>query len=296
MKKNNLMYGYIMVIVSAIIYGCMPLMTSVLKADGMNPYSIVLIRNLFPLPVLAGLALIQTKSMKVPLKAFPTIGMAAIMGSCVTPLLLYISYDFLKPYDGIATVFHFVYPAFVVLGGLLFFKQKIKTGVWVSLALCIIGVCLFYDPNAKVNLAGAGIALLSGVTYAAYVLLLSVFKYKKINSFLFAFYISCTTTVVMFIYCLITNNLVFPASFGGWAMGIFFALVVNVGAMVLFQKGTFLIGGQRSSILSTMEPLTSVVLVIFSAGIANIGIGTWIGSVLVIASTVLIAVFDSKKQ
>lgn len=296
MKKNNLMYGYIMVIVSAIIYGCMPLMTSVLKADGMNPYSIVLIRNLFPLPVLAGLALIQTKSMKVPLKALPTIGMAAIMGSCVTPLLLYISYDFLKPYDGIATVFHFVYPAFVVLGGLLFFKQKIKTGVWVSLALCIIGVCLFYDPNAKVNLAGAGIALLSGVTYAAYVLLLSVFKYKKINSFLFAFYISCTTTVVMFIYCLITNNLVFPASFGGWAMGIFFALVVNVGAMVLFQKGTFLIGGQRSSILSTMEPLTSVVLVIFSAGIENIGIGTWIGSVLVIASTVLIAVFDTKKK
>ena len=285
-----------MVIVSAIIYGCMPLMTSVLKADGMNPYSIVLIRNLFPLPVLAGLALIQTKSMKVPLKALPTIGMAAIMGSCVTPLLLYISYDFLKPYDGIATVFHFVYPAFVVLGGLLFFKQKIKTGVWVSLALCIIGVCLFYDPNAKVNLAGAGIALLSGVTYAAYVLLLSVFKYKKINSFLFAFYISCTTTVVMFIYCLITNNLVFPASFGGWAMGIFFALVVNVGAMVLFQKGTFLIGGQRSSILSTMEPLTSVVLVIFSAGIENIGIGTWIGSVLVIASTVLIAVFDTKKK
>ena len=296
MKKNSIFWGYVMVIISAVIIGLMTLMTSVLKADGMNSYSIVLIRNMIPLPVLAGLALIQTKSMKVPVKALPTMALAAIMGCCITPLLLYISYDLLKPYDGIATVFHFVYPAFVVLGGLVFFKQKLKLGVWLSLVLCIVGVCLFYDPTAKVNLAGAGIALLSGVTYATYVLILSVFKYKQINSFLFSFYLSTATTIVMLVYCMIIKQLVFPASIGGWAMGILFALVVNVGAMVLFQKGTFLIGGQRSSILSTMEPLTSVVLVIFSAGIANIGIGTWVGSVLVIASTVLVAVFDAKKK
>lgn len=296
MKRNNLFWGYVMVIASAVIFGLMPLMTSVLKADGMNAYSIVMIRNMIPLPVLASLALIQTKSLRVPLKALPAMSLAAIMGCCVTPLLLYISYDLLKPYDGIATVFHFVYPAFVVIGGLVFFKQKLKAGVWVSLALCIVGVCLFYDPTAKVNLAGAGLALLSGVTYAVYVLILSAFKYKEINSFLFSFYLSCVTTAVMLIYCIATDQLAFPVSLSGWAMAVFFGLVVNVGAMVLFQKGTFLIGGQRSSILSTMEPLTSVILVIFSAGIGNISIGTWIGSVLVIASTVLIAVFDAKKQ
>ena len=121
MKKNNLFWGYVMVIISAVIFGLMPLMTSVLKEDGMNSYSIVLIRNMIPLPVLAGLALVQAKSMKVPAKALPTMALAAIMGCCITPLLLYISYDLLKPYDGIATVFHFVYPAFVVLGSLLQF-------------------------------------------------------------------------------------------------------------------------------------------------------------------------------
>ena len=296
MKKNNIFWGYVMVIISAIIFGLMPLMTSVLKADGMNSYSIVMIRNMIPLPVLAGLALIQTKSMRVPVKALPTMAGAALMGCCITPLLLYMSYEMLGEYDGLATVFHFVYPAFVVIGGLVFFKQKIKGGTWLSLALCIVGVCLFYDPSATLDLGGAGLALLSGVTYAVYVLILSAFKYKQINSFLFSFYLSSVTTVVMFLYCLLSGNLVFPVSFGGWAMAVFFGLIVNVGAMVLFQKGTFLIGGQRSSILSTMEPLTSVVLVIFSAGIANITIGTWIGSVLVVASTVLIAVFDAKQK
>ena len=296
MKKNNLVLGYIMVIISAVIFGLMPLMTSVLKADGMNSYSIVMIRNLIPLPVLGGLALIQTKSMKVPVKALPTMALAAIMGCCITPLLLYISYDKLSPYDGLATVFHFVYPAFVVVGGLVFFKQKIKAGTWISLAVCIAGVCLFYDPKATLNLAGAGLALLSGLTYAIYVMILSAFKYKQINSFLFSFYLSSVTSVVMLIYCAATGQLAFPVSTSGWLMAVFFGLVVNVGAMVLFQKGTFLIGGQRSSILSTMEPFASVVLVVFSAGVANIGIGTWIGSVLVIASTILIAVFDAKKK
>lgn len=296
MKKNSIFWGYLMVIVSAVLFGLMPLMTGVLKADGMNSYSIVLIRNMIPLPVLAGLALIQAKSMKVPARALPTMGAAALMGCCVTPLLLYLSYDLLKPYDGIATVFHFVYPAFVVVGGLIFFRQRLKLGGWISLALCIAGVCLFYDPDASVDLGGAGLALLSGLTYAVYVLLLSSFKYKQINSFLFSFYLSSATTVVMFFYCLISGRLAFPTSLGGWSMAVFFSLVINVGAMVLFQKGTFLIGGQRSSILSTMEPLTSVVLVVFSAGVDNIGIGTWIGSVLVIASTVLIAAFDAKKK
>ena len=296
MKKNKLFWGYVMVIASAVIFGLMPLMTSVLKADGMNSYSIVMIRNMIPLPVLAGLALVQAKSLKVPAKALPSMCIAALMGCCITPLLLYVSYGKLSPYDGLATVFHFVYPAFVVVGGLIFFKQKIKGGTWISLALCIVGVCFFYDPQAKVDLLGAGLALLSGLTYAIYVLILSAFKYKQINSFLFSFYLSSVTSIVMLVYCIATKQLVFPASLTGWLMAVFFGLVVNVGAMVLFQKGTFLIGGQRSSILSTMEPLTSIVLVVFSAGIANIGIGTWIGSVFVIASTVLIAVFDAKKK
>lgn len=294
MKKNNLFWGYAMVIISAVIFGLMPLMTGVLKADGMNSYSIVMIRNMIPLPVLAALALLQTKSMKVPVKALPNMAMAAIMGCCVTPLLLYVSYDLLAPFDGVATVFHFVYPAFVVLGGWLFFKEKLSKGTLLSLVLCVAGVCLFYDPEASVDILGAGLALLSGLTYAIYVLFLSRFQYKDMNSFKFSFYLSAVTTVVMFLFCLATNRLAFPTSAGGWLMAVFFGLVVNVGAMVLFQKGTFLIGGQKASILSTTEPLTSVI--VLAVGGTVITLMSWIGSALVIASTVLIAVFDAKKE
>jgi len=293
MKKKNLFFGYLMVIASAVIFGLMPLMTKVIRADGVNSISIVLFRNLFALPVLAALALLQNKSLKVPVKALPEMGLAGLFGCCITPLLLYSSYTFLTENDSVATVFHFIYPAVVVLGGWLFFKQKLNAGTAVSLGLCILGICLFYDPTKPLNWTGAGLALLSGVTFAVYVLMLSVFRYKEINGFLFSFYLALISSVVLLIVCLVSNQLTLPQTLPGWLMTIFFSLFVSVGAVVLFQKGTFLVGGQKSSILSTMEPITSIVVNAFSGILPSVQ--SAIGALLVIAASVLIPIFDKKE-
>lgn len=294
MKKNKLLLGSVLVILSAVIFGCMPIMTSVLRGDGMNSISIVLIRNLFALPVLAVLALIQNKSLKIPIKALPSMLMISLLGCIATPLLLYSSYTFLIENDSIATAFHFVYPAIVVLIGIVFFKEKLKPWILVSLILCVVGVCLFYDPRKPLNLMGAVLALLSGVTYAVYVQLLSVFRYKQVSGYLLSFYLISMASVALLIFCASTGQLTFPQSAGGWGMGIFFSLVVTVGAVFFFQKGTFMIGGQRASILSTMEPITSILV--------NTFLGIFptpqviIGSILVIAATIFLTVFDHKKS
>ena len=281
-----------MVILSAIIFGCMPLMTGIIRRDGVNSLSIVLLRNLISLPTLAVLALIQHKSLRVPVRFLPSMAGAALMGCCLTPILLYTSYVYIDA--STATVFHFIYPAAVVLGSVVFFKEKLSRGMLVSVLLCVAGVCLFYNPAKPLNVMGAGFALLSGMTYATYVLLLSAFSNKSIGGFLYSFYVSLVCSLVMLVICLSTNQLTLPCSWQGWAMSVFFATVVNVGAVVLFQKGTFLIGGQRASILSTMEPLTSIVVDACSGVL--ITLQSVFGSLLVIAATVLISVFDSKKK
>ena len=80
-----------------------------------------------------------------------------------------------------------------------------------------------------------------------------------------------------------------------------FAILINAVATVLFQQGTFIVGGQRASILSTMEPITGVVVgALFLgefAGKSGASIArTVIGSALVVAATVMIALLDSKKK
>lgn len=293
MKHSNVIRGYIYVIASAFVFGCMPLGAKLIYAEGMNSLSLVFLRNLFALPALAILVKLQGQSLKISWKALPGISLIAVMGCCVTPLLLYSAYGYIA--SGTATVFHFIYPAAVVLGGMLFLREKVDKKRILCVLICTAGICMFYTPGEPINPMGAALALLSGITYAAYILLLAVLQNKEVSGFRFTFYIAVVCAVVMFFVCLFTGNLTVPTSLKGWLLCAVFSLAVCVGAVVLFQQGTFLIGAQRSAILSTVEPITSIFVgvIVFAE---PMGLQTLIGSVLVVLASILIAVFDMKGQ
>ena len=179
----------------------------------------------------------------------------------------------------------------------IFLKKKLQLGVLIGVILCVLGICFFYSPEQPINFTGSALALLSGVTFASYIILLSLFKYSKISGFVFSFYIALISSVVMLIFCIATNNLIFPSTIYGWGMCFLFAILVTTGAVVLFQQGAFIIGGEKASILSALEPTTSVVIdaTLFKVSMRILPI---IGSAFVILASVLIALFDmlNKKE
>lgn len=243
------------------------------------------------LPCLAVLAFFENKSLKISFKSLTQISIVSLMGCAVTPVLLFTSYNFMPA--GTATVFHFVYPALVVIAGSIFLKKKLQLGDLLGVILCISGICFFYTPDQTINFTGSALSLLSGVTFATYVILLSVFKNGKVSGFLFSFYVASISSVAMLIFCMATNTLMLPTSIYGWGKCFIFAMIVTTGAVVLFQQGTFIIGGERASILSALEPTTSVVIdaVFFRV---PMGIFTIIGSILVISASVVISLFDMR--
>ncbi len=292
MEHKQLFKGYIFVILSALIFGLMPLMAKFIYAEGVNSVTLVFLRNLFSVPMLAILALCTGGTIKTDAKTLPKISFIALMGCCITPLLLFSSYNHIP--SGTATVFHFIYPAAVVLGEFIFLKNKIRYGHIISVIICVAGIALFYNLGSKINPTGSIYALMSGITYALYVISLSAFKNKKMSPFTFSFYVSTICSLVMLVVCLFTRQLALPVSVIGWLLTILFAFSLNVGAVVFFQRGTFLIGGSRASILSTFEPITSVLAgaVIFHE---KMSVFTIIGTILVVTASILIAVFDVKQ-
>lgn len=293
MKQSRILTGYLFVIFSAVIFGLMPLMARHIYADGVDPLTLVLLRNAVSMPALLLLALLTGGTLRISLRTLPKIGFIAVMGCALTPLLLFSSYRYLP--SGTATVFHFIYPAAVVIGELLILRRGLPAVRIVSVAMCIVGVALFCDPGGAFHLRGSLLALLSGVTYAVYILALSNFKEKGRSVFAFAFYVTVICTAVLLAVCLAGDLLALPRSAFGWGLSILFALSVNVGAVVLFQKGTFLIGGSRASILSALEPITGVL-----AGILflhePIGLPILLGTALVVGAGVLIALGDARKK
>lgn len=291
-KKFNLIKGYIFVLLSAVIFGLMPLMTKFIYREGTNAESLVFLRSALAVPMLLILALITKSPVRIKPARLPAISFMALTGCCITPLLLFISYNHIP--SGTATVFHFIYPAVVVIGEFILFKSKLKGTHVLSVVLCVVGIVLFYN-GGEINLVGSALALLSGVAYAAYVLTLSGYKHKEISGFTLSFYIAIVCTAVMLAACLVMDKLMLPASLLGWILVFIFSLAINVAAVILFQKGTFLIGGGRASILSTVEPVTSVLAgaIAFSE---KISVANVFGTALVVAASILIALSDRQDK
>ena len=292
--KSKTLQGLLCAIASAVIYGCMPLMSKYIYAEGVTPLALVFLRNALSLIPLGILAYRENKTLQIPLGQLPAICLASLLGCCITPVLLFLAYD-MKIASGTVTVFHFVYPAVVVIAEILFLRKKAKAGNLISVALCVAGICMFYTPGSDFHLTGSLLALLSGFTFAAYVVCLSVFRERIVSGFLFCFYITLVSSIASFLICLFTGNLTFPSTWSGWGLCFLFSLLITTCAVSLFQRSAYLIGGERTAILSTLEPITGVVVGAAVLG-EPMGFRVLIGSVLVIAASLLIALVDLGKK
>lgn len=290
---NRIFRGYLFVILSAILFGCLPLAANIAYDNGLNSLSLVFYRNLFALPILYLPIRLRGEPLRVSRQEFTNILPLSILGFCITPALLFTSYNYLPA--GTSTTFHFIYPAMTILGGVVLFRQKVGWGRVFCVLLCSVGILLFYEPGGALDPFGSAIALASGVTYALYIILLDYFRLESLSRFKLSFYISATCAAVMLVVCLVTGTFRLPGN--ALCLGVCFltAFLAGAAANVLFQNGTLIIGGQRASILSTFEPITSIVtgVLIFSDPFT---LRSALGTVCVLAATVLIAVFDMRTQ
>lgn len=80
MAAQKVFRGYVYSILSAVIYGLMPLMATHIYADGVNAITLVFLRNFLALPSLALLAYIESKTLKIKIKPFFSISILSFLG------------------------------------------------------------------------------------------------------------------------------------------------------------------------------------------------------------------------
>lgn len=100
----------------------------------------------------------------------------------------------------------------------MFLREKGSKPVFFCVILCTMGIILFYNPETGIHLGGSLLAIASGVTYAAYIMLLSVFKSNEITWVKLSFYMSAVSSVILFIVCIVSRQLTFPITFTGWSI------------------------------------------------------------------------------
>lgn len=293
MKRANIQ-GYLMVILSAILYGLMPLESHFVSQDGVDALTVSAFRSFMATPVFLTAFLLRRERF-VPRKGqWSSMGLAAVLGYILTPVLLMSSYAFID--TGIATTLHFIYPALVVAGCGVFLREKLRCTQLGCIALCLLGVFLFYQPGGESHsVSGLLIALASGAVYAAYIVMLSSRRLRDIPVLAQSFYFSLISATVFMALWLLGIEYHLPTQARNWV--IFLIMIVSTGVVAnfLFQAGVKRIGSSGASILSTFEPLTSI-LVGVAAFQENFGLRAVLGCAAILASVVLLTLLEKKES
>ena len=228
--------GIFATILSAILFGLTPLLTTMIYDYGATSMTVVFFRSLFVLPILAIIMYNQKISFHISKFDLKNVAIIAILGSGLTTILLFSSYNYID--IGCATTLHFLYPVFVSLLCFFIYKQKISKQKQVALGLALLGALCFFDLSANAKPIGLIMAIASA--------------YKV--SFYLAVFIAIETLVCSIIYPI---HFVMP--WEAYGLLIVLAIMSSFLAVVLLQKGIQYLGSSTASLFCLFEPITSVV-------------------------------------
>lgn len=291
MSKERL--GEICVLLSAVLFGTMPLLAKVAYTGGANAFEVAFARAFFgAIFSLIVHLVVPGMSVKVSYhQLWQLLRLGLIFASA--PLLLYNSYVYLS--SGLATTLHFTYPVIVMVLLAVFFRKKINKKHIVCAVLCTAGIILLYQPTDGEEAIGMLLAFVSGVAYAFYIIYLGRSDLEGMHPLTSTFWVSLFASAGLFVCSLVMGKMNFTitpmALAGEIALGLFCTLI----AVALFQKGVQVCGEVKASLLSTFEPITSLIVgILWFQEVMTLRSSAAV--VLILISTVLLVLWDKKEQ
>lgn len=278
-KKQGVLYT----VIATILFGVTPVIGKASYTLGNNGVQLALLRHLFVLPLFLFIVLYQKLSLKLTLPQAKDVFKVGFFGNTLTIVLLYSSYTYIGV--GSATVLHFLYPLFVVIINFLFYHQKLNKKQCLCLFLAMIGIFCFVE-NTSSSMIGFILAISSGIFFAYYMVGMDHSSIRELSPYVFNFYLVLLNVIAIFIFALFTHS-IHTMSLLGYGLSLIVAILTSLIGVVLLQKGIYCLGASLTAILSTLEPITSVIVGMLVLG-ENLTVLKLIGCVLVLLSTFIL--------
>ncbi|MEF9961933.1 MAG: DMT family transporter [Erysipelotrichaceae bacterium] len=249
--------GMIYTICSAILFGMAPLLAMKVYDLGGTPITVVFLRSFLIIPILYVLMKKDKQVFKVTRHDLKNIALIAILGSGLTTIMLFTSYQYIDV--GTATTLHFLYPIFVAVLCIVVYHEKLDKFKTIALIIAIAGILCFIDFNNHGSILGIFLALASSFTYAFYMVELEKKKLTGMNPYKLSLYIALFVALETIVYSLFVPSmfLILPIQAYGYIFLI--AICTSFLGVILLQKGIAYLGSTTASIFCLFEPITSIV-------------------------------------
>jgi drug/metabolite transporter (DMT)-like permease len=193
---------------------------------------------------------------------------------------------------GLVALLLYLYPMFVFILSVIFLREK-ATGIKIlAIGLALIGTALTVDP-AGGQLYGILLAIAAALIYSVYIIVgTDVMKHVSALQSSFIIFASAAT-----VYGILTglNGAHFPVTSSGWLGIAGIVLVATVIPVATFLAGLERIGPTNAAMLSTLEPVVTVLLagLLFGERLQPI---TILGGALILVAVLLLTRNEMQKK
>lgn len=285
--------GVIYTIISSLCFGIMPILAKVAYNNGLNTETLLFLRFVFASILLFVYVKIKNINMKLEFKTILYIFLICLFGYSSSSIFLFRSYNHIS--IGMASIILYTYPVIVLILSFFIGRKNIKLSSIVALLLSITGVyILLGEVSLTFNMKGIFLSFGSAIFFAIYVIGTSSKRLESINSFVMTLILSLSSTIIMGVYGVTTNKIIFNLNIYSLLSIVLLSIISTVIALITFTEGVKLIGPINASILSNMEPLVGISLGVILLG-ESLNSSLILGSLLVLSSSVIITRYSQKK-
>lgn len=286
MKPLSSTTGVLYAIASSATFGLIPLFSIPLLSSGIGSPTILCYRFIVAAIIMAGILLFTRRNLRLHAKQLGVTVLLSVLYS-LTAILLIESYEYIP--SGVATTIHFLYPLAVTLSMSWLFGERTTTTTYIAVVVSLVGVALLAwgDHTQGDFQRGVTLALLTVVTYAAYIVGVMRSSASSIDSLVLTFYVLVIGAGLFFIYAVATTGIEYVHRWSDWRDLIMLALVCTVLSDYTLILAIKRIGSTLTSILGSMEPLTAVVVGVLYFG-EQFDSSSVAGLILIITAVVLV--------
>lgn len=280
--------GALLLLLSAAGYACLPILAKWAYAAGLAAIDLVTWRFILATPLI-WLLLFATRGPRAGgSRSAPTRRRALfVMGFLFACLALTAFTALTMIPSSTYTVLLYTYPALVTLFS-FFWGERLSGRGWVALGLTMLGVALTV-PDWRAGLSagpGLALALLNATLYAVYIVLTGrLLQGQKAMAQASAWTI--TGALCLLGLLALWRGLAWPVGLAAWGSILALATISTVLPIFTFYAGMQRVGAARASIISTVEPLITLLLAMLLLG-EVMGPRQWLGGALILSSVILL--------
>jgi drug/metabolite transporter (DMT)-like permease len=273
--------GILLIAISAASFGTLAIFGRYAYADGMDIFTVLFLRFGLSAAFMTVILILRREPFPRGQILAQLIGMGALgyVGQSFSYLtgIQYAS-------AGLVALLLYLYPIFVAILSIIFLHERLTRVKIAALVIAFIGTMLTVGP-AGGQITGILLALSAALIYSIYIIVgTNVMKHVS----------AVQSSTVIFasagaVYGLLTliNGATFPASHAGWTAVLGLIVISTIIPVVTFLAGLERIGPTNAAMLSTLEPMVTVLLAAWLFGETLLPIALLGGGLILVAVVIL---------